>query len=184
MYRIFKVEGRIRVPPTKLSMKVEDAVKGSIAEQFEGIVDPRLGVILSVVSVEKVGEGRIIPGDAGVHYNSVFKLLTFKPELHELTYGEVIDNTEFGSFVRIGPMDGLIHISQLMDDFVSYDSKNAIFSGKETKRTLKEGDKVRARIISVSLGKPENKIGLTMRQNGLGSLVWLEEEKRKKRAKG
>lgn len=184
MYRIFKVEGRIRVPPTKLSMKVEDAVKESIAEQFEGIVDPRLGVILSVVSVEKVGEGRIIPGDAGVHYNSVFKLLTFKPELHELTYGEVIDNTEFGSFVRIGPMDGLIHISQLMDDFVSYDSKNAIFFGKETKRTLKEGDKVRARIISVSLGKPENKIGLTMRQNGLGSLVWLEEEKRKKRVKG
>lgn len=181
MYRIVTVEDRIRVPPPKLKMKVKDAVKESIAEQLEGLINVRLGVILVVTSVEKVGEGKIVPGDPGVHYNSTFKLLTFKPELHELAYGEVIDNTEFGSFVRIGPMDGLIHISQLMDDFVSYDSKNAIFLGKETKRTLKEGDKVRARIIAVSLGKEENKIGLTMRQPLLGNLVWIEEEKRKKK---
>jgi len=183
MYRILTVEERIRVPPTKLSMNVKDAVKESIADQFEGTIDSRLGIILSVISVEKVGEGRIIPGDPGVYYNTTFKILIFKPDLHELTYGEIIDNTEFGSFVRIGPMDGLIHISQLMDDFVSYDSKNAIFLGKETKRTLKEGDKVRARIISVSLGRQENKIGLTMRQPMLGALQWIEEEKRKKKAK-
>jgi DNA-directed RNA polymerase subunit E' len=180
MYKIFTVEERIRVPPTKLSMKVKNAVREAIAEQLEGTFDPRLGIILSVISVEEVGEGKIVPGDPGVHYDAKFKLLAFKPENNELVFGEVIDNTEFGSFVRIGPLDGLVHISQLMDDFVSYDSKNAVFLGKETKRTLKEGDKVRARIISVSLGT-ENKIGLTMRQPGLGSLVWLEEEKKKKK---
>jgi len=179
MYRIFTVEERIRVPPEKLNMKVKDAVKESIADQFEGMIDPRLGVILSVIEVERVGEGRIVAGDPGVFYNATFKLLTFKPELNELAYGEVIDNTEFGSFIRIGPMDGLIHISQLMDDFVSYDSKNAVFLGKETKRTLKEGDKVKTRIIAVSFGKEENKIGLTMRQSGLGNLIWIEEEKKK-----
>ncbi|MEM7821377.1 MAG: DNA-directed RNA polymerase [Candidatus Aenigmatarchaeota archaeon] len=182
MYRVVTVEGRIRVPPEKLNMKVKEAVKESIADWFEGKIDQRLGVILSVVSVEKIGEGKIVAGDPGVYYMATFKLLTFKPELHEIVYGEVIDNTEFGSFVRIGPMDGLIHISQLMDDFVSYDSKNSVFLGKETKKTLKEGDKVRARIISVSLGKgEENKIGLTMRQNLLGSLNWIEEEKRKQK---
>ena len=179
MYRTVTVEERIRVPPEKLSMDVQEAVRESIADQLEGVIDHRLGVILAVISVDNVGEGKIIAGDPGVHYNTTFKILTFKPELHELTYGEVIDNTEFGSFIRIGPMDGLVHISQLIDDFVSYDSKNAVFLGKETKRTLKEGDKVRARIIAVSFGKEENKIGLTMRQSGLGSLVWLEEKKRK-----
>jgi DNA-directed RNA polymerase subunit E' len=100
--------------------------------------------------------------------------------MHELVYGEVIDNTEFGSFVRIGPLDGLVHISQIMDDFVSYDSKNSVFLGKETKKTLKEGDKVRARIISISYAE-QQKIGLTMRQPGLGNLIWLEEEKKKKK---
>jgi DNA-directed RNA polymerase subunit E' len=181
MYRIFTIEDRVRVPPTKLNMKVNDAVRESLAEQLEGLIDARLGVVLNIVSVENVGEGKIVPGDAGVFYNTLFTALAFKPELHELAFGEVIDNTEFGSFVRIGPMDGLVHISQLMDDFVSYDNKNSVFLGKESKRTLKEGDKVRSRIIAVSLGKEDNKIGLTMRQPLLGALSWIEEEKRKKK---
>jgi DNA-directed RNA polymerase subunit E' len=71
-----------------------------------------------------------------------------------------------------------------MDDFVSFDNKSSVFLGKESKKTLKEGDLVRARIISISLGKEENKIGLTMRQPMLGSLTWIEEEKKKaKKAK-
>jgi DNA-directed RNA polymerase subunit E' len=181
MYRIVTVEDSIRVPPEKLSENVKEAVKESIVEQMEGVLDPRLGVVLDCFSVEKVGEGHIVAGDPGVHYTTRFKLLTFKPEVHELSFGEVIDNTEFGSFVRIGPMDGLIHISQLMDDFVSYDNKNSVFLGKESKRSLKEKDLVRARIISVSFGKEENKIGLTMRQPGLGAMQWIEDEKRKKK---
>jgi len=179
MYKIVTIEDKVRVPPTKLNMKVKDAVKESIQETFEGTIDPRLGAIISCPEVEKVGEGKIIPGDPGVFYDTNFKLLTFKPEIQELVYGEVIDNTEFGSFVRIGPMDGLIHISQLMDDFVSFDNKNSVFLGKESKRSLKEGDLIRARIISISFGKEDNKIGLTMRQPMLGALSWIEEEKKR-----
>lgn len=180
MYRIATVEDKIRVPPEKLGTDIKKAIKAAIADQLEGVANSRLGVILSVISVDKVGEGQIMPSDAGVYYNCEFKLLTFKPEIQEIVYGEVIDNTEFGSFVRMGPMDGLIHISQLMDDFVSFDNKNSLFLGRESKRTLKEGDLVRARVIAVSLGRGENKIGLTMRQPGLGSLTWIKEEKKRK----
>jgi len=181
MYRIAAVEDKIRVPPEKLDTDIKKAIKSAIAEQVEGVINSRLGIILYVTSLDKVGEGRIAPGDPGVYYNCEFKLLTFKPEIHEIVYGEIIDNTEFGSFIRMGPMDGLIHISQLMDDFVSFDSKNSLFLGKESKRTLKEGDLVRARVIAVSLGRGENKIGLTMRQPGLGGLAWIKEEKKRKK---
>jgi len=183
MYKIYKVTDRLRVPPEKFNKKVKDAVKEAIQEKLESVIDPRVGVILVVVSVENIGEGKIIPGDPGVHYESTFNILTYKPELNELIYGDVIDNTEFGSFVRMGPLDGLVHISQLMDDYVSYDSKNSIFLGKESKRILKEGDRVRARIISVSYSE-QQKIGLTMRQTGLGNLTWLEDEKKKKKKSG
>jgi len=181
MYRIITVEDKVRVSPAKLSSDLKESVKESIAEQMEGLIDYRLGVVLAVVAVDNVGEGKIVAGNPGVFYNSRFKLLTFKPELHELVYGEVIDNTEFGAFVRMGPMDGLIHISQIMDDFVSYNNKNSLFVGKESKRTLKEGDLVRSRIISVSFGKEENKIGLTMRQPLLGAMQWIEEDKKKQK---
>jgi len=179
MYYVITVQDRIRVPPTKLGLPVEQAVKEAAAEQYERKVQPTLGMIVSVVSIDEIGEGIILPGDPAVHYECKLKMLVYKPELHELVNGEVIDNTEFGSFIRIGPFDGLVHISQLMDDFVSYDSKAAMFVGKESKRKLKEGDLVRARIISISLSPTEKKIGLTMRQSMLGSLTWIEEEKKK-----
>ncbi|MBI5880545.1 DNA-directed RNA polymerase [archaeon] len=56
-------------------------------------------------------------------------------------------------------------------------SKEKVLSGKDSKRTLKVGDRCRARIIAVSfkdVGNP--KLGLTMRQEFLGKLEWLEEE--------
>jgi DNA-directed RNA polymerase subunit E' len=183
MYKIVTVEDKIRVSPEKLSMPKKESVREAIADKYESVIEPRIGVILAVVDVEKVGEGKIVAGDAGVHYMATFKLLTFKPELHETVYGEVIDNTEFGAFVRMGPMDGLVHISQLMDDYVSYDSKNSLFLGKESKRTLKKGDKVRARIISVSFAE-QQKIGLTMRQAGLGCLNWIDEDRKKRKKEG
>ena len=180
MYRIVTVSDRIRVPPEKFTSNLKESVKHAITEKLVGILDPRIGVVLSVVDIENIGEGKIMANDAGVYYMTTFKLLAFKPELHELLHGEIVDNAEYGAFVRTGPMDGLIHISQLMDDFVSYDNKNSVFLGKETKRTLKEGDKVRARVISVSFTE-QNKVGLTMRQTGLGSLAWIEAEKKKKK---
>jgi DNA-directed RNA polymerase subunit E' len=103
-------------------------------------------------------------------------LLTFKPELHEVVVGKIKDIADFGAFINIGPIEGMIHISQTMDDFVSF-SKDKTLTGKESKKSLKVGDVCRARIIAVSFKDPTNpKLGLTMRQQGLGKLDWIEEE--------
>lgn len=181
MYRIATIEDRIRVPPEKLGTDVSKALRAAISEQMEGVLNSRLGMVLAVVSIDRIGEGKIMANDPGVYYDAEFRLLSFKPEMNEIVEGEVIDNTEFGAFIRMGPMDGLAHISQLMDDFVSFDAKNSVFLGKESKRTLKEGDMVRARVIAASFGSGDNKVGLTMRQSGLGGLAWIEDDKRKRK---
>lgn len=182
MYKIVTVEDKVRVPPEKFGSSVKEAVMKALSDKLEGTLDPEIGSILSVVDVERIGEGKIVAGDAGIHYQTIFKVLSFKPEQQELVFGQIIDNTEFGAFVRMGPVDGLVHISQLMDDYVSYDDKNISFVGKESKRTLKEGDLVRARIISISYAD-QNKIGLTMRQVGLGNINWSLEDKAKAKKK-
>ncbi len=180
MYKIFDVSDKIRVSPDKFGMNLEDAVKASLEEKLEGSIDKNLGVILSVLSADEIGEGIILPGDGALYYPVDFKVLTYIPEQHELIKGEVIDVTEFGIFVRIGPVDGMVHVSQLMDDFVSYDPKNMMFTGKKTKRRVKEKSVVFARIISVSMAENQYKIGLTTRQAGLGSLDWYKKEEKKK----
>jgi DNA-directed RNA polymerase subunit E' len=86
--------------------------------------------------------------------------------------------------VRIGPLDALLHVSQLLDDFISYDEKQGVLLGKETRRKLSTGDHVRVRITAVSLGRggSSGKIGVTARQPFLGKLDWIKEEL--KRSKG
>jgi DNA-directed RNA polymerase subunit E' len=92
--------------------------------------------------------------------------------------GEVMEIADFGAFIRIGPVDALLHVSQLMDDFISYDEKQGVLTGKETKRKLASGDQIRTRITAVSLGKAgsSGKIGVTARQPFLGKLQWIDRE--------
>ena len=178
MYKILTIRDKIRVPPSLFHLELKEAVKKSLEERWEGLINKQLGVILAIASVEEVGEGSIVPGDSSIHYPVTYKVLTYSPEMHELVKGFVIDVTEFGVFVRIGPLDGMVHVSQIMDDFVSYDVKRSVFAGRDSKRVLKEGDVVKARIISISMGAEQYKIGLTMRQPGLGNIDWKPVEKK------
>ena len=125
--------------------------------------------------------GKIIPGDGATYHKVSFSLLTFYPKIQEVVEGEVVEIADFGAFVRVGPIDALLHVSQLMDDFISYDEKQGVLMGKETKRKLTSGDRVRVRITAVSLGRAgsSGKIGVTARQPFLGKLEWIEQEVKK-----
>ena len=99
----------------------------------------------------------------------------------EVVQGKVCEVLRFGAFVRFGPLDGLLHISQIMDDRIDIDESNNRLVGKDTKRDLRTGDIERARIVAISINEVnyrESKIGLTMRQPGLGKLEWLEEDRK------
>ncbi len=183
MYKIIQVEDEIKVQPSKFELGLEEAVKQSLMDRWDGVIDKRLGVVLVVTNVKNTGEGRIYAGDGSIHYPVEFEVLVYKPNQHEIVEGEIIDVTEFGVFLRLGPVDGMVHVSQLMDDFVNFDRKNAIFMGKESKQRMKEGDVVRARIISVSVAGSDYKIGLTARQPNLGTLDWLKENKARQKKK-
>jgi len=146
-----------------------------------GRVEKNIGVILSVTDVKQVSEGKIILGDGAIYYDTTFEVLAYQPVVHEVVEGYVTEVTEFGVFVNFGPIDGLIHVSQITEDFMSYDQKNAMLIGKESSKILKVSDVVRARIVTVSMkGRvSESKVGLTMRQPYLGKLEWIEDEKNK-----
>jgi len=179
MFKILTVRDEVRVKPKFFNEDIEDAIRDSLKEQVEGKLDPEIGVFLAVTKIIEYGEGTIKPEDPSVHYSATFEILTFVPEDQEVVYGPVVDIAEFGAFVRVGPLDGLVHTSQIMGDRVSYDQKNSILTGKKLGRKLEEGDVVRARIVSISLGKARTKIGLTMRQPLMGSIGWIDIDKKR-----
>lgn len=179
MFYLIEVEDHVRVEPKHFGLPTREAIEEQLNESYVDTINKELGYVISVVSVDKVEDGIIIPGDGSAFYKSEFKLLVWRPELHELVYGTIDEITSFGAFIKIGPAKGMIHISQTMEDYVSM-SKTGTLSGKSSKRSLGKGDKCVARIVAISYRGDEPKIGLTMRQPGLGKIEWLKEDKKKK----
>lgn len=182
MYYRTTIKDHIRVTPDLFGLDLNAAVIKQIKKKYEGYISKEMGIVIDVSKVIKIQDGTIIPGDGSPYYEAKFEILNFKPELQEVVLGKIKDIADFGAFMSIGPIEGMIHVSQTMDDFVSF-SKDKVLLGKESKRTLKVGDKCKARIIAVSFKDLSNpKLGLTMRQEGLGKLEWYAEDKAKKGA--
>jgi DNA-directed RNA polymerase subunit E' len=176
MFKLITLQDTIRIPPETFGSPLEKVGRDQVKTKYEGIVDEELGYVIAVTKVEVSPIGKIIPGDGATYHKVTFSLLAFYPVIQEIVEGDVVEIADFGAFVRIGPVDALLHVSQLIDDYMSYDEKQGVLLGKETKKKLMSGDQLRVRITAVSLGRAgsSGKIGVTARQPFLGKLEWLK----------
>ncbi len=183
MYKVAAIKDSIKIPPRLFSESLEKSAKETLMQQYEGKVYKNLGVVIAISGIRDISVGKIIPGSAGSYHKVTFEALIFKPELHEVIRGKVSEITQFGAFIKFGPIDGLVHKSQVTDDFMSYNEKTGTLVGKQTKRVLKKDDEVLARIIAISLKEnvKESKINLTMRREGLGKKDWYASKKKAKK---
>lgn len=174
MYEIVTLRDKIRVGPKSLGADYKEAIDALIKQNYVGKILEEKMIVVGLVSIDSVEEGLIIPNDASIYYDTVFKVLTYVPLLHETIKGQISNISEIGAIVNIGPLDGLAHISQAMDDFVDF-TRNSLI-GRKSKTALKVGDSVIANVIAVST-RGMMKIGLTMRSPGLGKLGSKKKEK-------
>lgn len=181
MFYTVEVEDYVRVEPRLFGLKTSDAVAKQLQEIYEDYHDREIGEVIGIISVQEVGDGVIIPGDGAAYYKSKFKLIAWKPENQEIVYGLIDEITNFGAFFNLGVMKGIIHISQTMDDYVTFSTTGTLL-GKDSKKVLKKRDTCLARLVAISYKGDQPKIGLTMRQPGLGKLEWIKEEKKKAKA--
>ncbi len=180
MYQQVQREDVVRIPPERLGEGIDTVAKELTRTTLEGKVGADKTLTLIASNIEPVGEGRIVHGDGAVYQRVKYNALVFAPQLQEVVEGTVVEILKFGAFIRFGPLDGLLHISQVMDDRVDVDEEGQRLIGKDSKRDLRVGDRVRVRIVAVSLNERaprESKIGLTMRQPALGKLECIEEDR-------
>ncbi len=181
MFKIVTVEDVVKIPPEKFGQNLEVVAYEELKTKYEGIVSKEFGFVIAVINVKASLSGKIIPGDGSTYHTVAFSLLTYYPEVQGVVEGEVVEVEDFGAFVRIGPIDALLHVSQVIDDFISYDERQSSLNAKESGRILRQGDVVRARVTVVSFmkGKSSGKIGLTTRQPFLGKMEWIAEDIKK-----
>jgi DNA-directed RNA polymerase subunit E' len=171
----------VRIPPNRLTNSLKDTAIGILKEKYESMISPDLGYVIMIIDATASSVGKLVAGDGATYHKVTFEALTFYPKLQEVVEGEVVEITEFGAFVRIGPTDALLHLSQIADDYLKSDVKQGVIIANQSARSLKIGSRIRARVTAVSLGKGAamGKIGITCRQPFLGATEWIEQEIKK-----
>jgi len=178
MYYVKEIEDKIRLPPDEFKSEREEVIARILREQYERRLFKELGFVISLFDVKISGDGLVIPGDGAAYYTVKFNLLTFMPYVNEVYYAEIKDLVDFGAFAGIGPIQGLIHISQLASEKFSYNKKAKKIVSRSGKLSVKKGDKCMVKISTVSMKATvaDTRIGLTMRPQGLGRIEWVEKE--------
>lgn len=177
MFSISSLADVVRIPPKMFGTTLRRAAIDILKEKYESMINAELGYIIMILDARVEEMGKMVAGDGGTFHRVEFDALTFYPKLQEIVRGEIVDITDFGAFVRIGPTDALLHLSQVMDDYLKSDVKSGIIIASQSGRTLKVGSTLRSRITAVSLGKGASmgKIGITCRQPHLGTDDWIAE---------
>jgi ribonuclease R len=117
-----------------------------------------MGVILSAAEQRAVkAERKVI---------SVKKSRFFEKYVGEDFDGYISSVVKFGAFVTLRefPIDGLIKLDELTGDFFVYDEENWCLRGRKTGKTFRVGDKVKIKVVNVSV--TDGKIDFSLVEHG------------------
>ena len=116
MYKIVKKEDTIRIPAEYMrrGASLDQHIDRLAMTAFEGRFDEQNRFVLVTSNHEPLGRGRIIHGDGAIYQKVRFDAIVFCMEDYEVVDGAVTEINEFGAFVRIGPMEALLHKSQIL----------------------------------------------------------------------
>ncbi len=195
MYYLVEFEEVIPIPPEKMEEDPKKTCWEEVVRRYvENPYDRALGIVISLVDLEPVGEGVILHGDPNIYQRAKIKAVIWKPENKEVFDGLVKKVLSSGVIVDFGAGAGFLHISQIGDDKFDADPRNGVIRGRKTKWTLKVGEVIRTRIIGISeertvaidsAQRPRPwRISLTCRSAGLGKLEWIREGEKGGKKKG
>ena len=181
MFQIIEAEDVVRVEPLDFSETLNKMAEKVLKLKYESTLSPDFGYIVLIIDVKADKVGKILPSDGATYHTVTFKLLTYLPKLQEVVEGEVVEITDFGAFIRIGPTDALLHLSQITDEYLNSDVRQGLITAQQSNRVVSVGTRMRVRVTALSLarGSSMGKIGVTCRQPFLGANDWIEEDLKK-----
>ena len=181
MFQIIEAEDVVRVEPLDFSETLNKMAEKVLKLKYESTLSPEFGYIILIIDVKADKVGKILPSDGATYHTVNFKILTYLPKLQEVVEGEVVEITDFGAFIRIGPTDALLHLSQITDEYLNSDVRQGLITAQQSNRVINVGTRMRVRVTALSLahGSSMGKIGVTCRQPFLGAKDWIDEDLKK-----
>lgn len=103
-------------------------------------------------AAKQSSEMEVVATEAEREVDDLKKAEYMKERIGEVYPGVISSVTPFGMFVELeNTVEGLVHISSMVDDYYYFDDKHYSFIGERKRRVFKLGDKVRIRVTKVNV---------------------------------
>ena len=91
MYSVVTVRDVVRIPPKEFGAPIEEAAMVHLRKQHENVLDRDIGLMIAVIGIEEIGQGRLMPGDGATYHSVTYQVLVFKPIRGEIVEGNVVE---------------------------------------------------------------------------------------------
>lgn len=83
-------------PPCAQDLRLDtaDAVTAVLEKTYLDRVIPDLGLVVTLYDLLDIGDGYVFQSDGGVHHDTTFRVVAFRPSQEEVLVGEVISQDE------------------------------------------------------------------------------------------
>lgn len=136
-------------------LQIHRIIKGQINGKFSEAALNKLAERTVAVAEQSSKMERI--ADEIERDTDKIKIAEFMSDKIGEEYDGVISGvTSFGIFVELeNTVEGLVHISNMVDDYYVYDNEKKELFGQGSRKVFKIGDAVRVKLVSVSIAKAE-----------------------------
>ncbi|MGM0396588.1 MAG: ribonuclease R [Bacillota bacterium] len=138
-----------RYPDLEIHRIIKDSIYGRLSDKKLSLLEKTLPDIAEHTSMtERRAE------EAEREVDDLKKAQYMAERVGEEYDGLVSSVTSFGLFVQLeNTIEGLVHFSNMVDDFYFFDEDNYMIIGERTKTTYRLGDPVRIKVIGADIGK-------------------------------
>ncbi|XP_065861026.1 uncharacterized protein [Euphorbia lathyris] len=158
MFYLSLLEHTLRLPPSLLSLPLQDAIKQELEHIFRDKVISNLGLCISVYDIRRIDGGFIFPGDGASTYTVEFRLVVFRPFVGEIIVARLKESNKDGLRLSLGFFDDIyVPAHRLIQPSVFLPAKDGYqgtwswyYEGNDTKYFIDGVDEIKFQVESVN----------------------------------
>jgi ribonuclease R len=140
-----------RYPDLQIHRIIKEFINNKLKDKELEKLKTRLPMVAEQSSIrERIAE------EAEWETEDLKKVEFMSDKIGEIYEGIISGVTAFGIFVELdNTVEGLVHVSTLVDDYYQYDEYNYSLIGERTKKTYRIGDIVKVQVVKADIGRRE-----------------------------
>ncbi|WOO77522.1 DNA-directed RNA polymerase II subunit rpb7 [Vanrija pseudolonga] len=146
MFFLRQLTHTILLHPSYFGAQLEEYLRQKLYEDVEGTCSGKYGYIISVVTINDIGEGKIMPSTGQAKFKCSYTAIVMKPFKGEVVDGKVLNVNKMGFFAMVGPLQVFVS-SHLVHADMKFDPNASPQCYRSNDEVIQKDTRVRMEIV-------------------------------------